>query len=611
MRTDLEMRIVRVEVTPDMRHALEPLILQALDSYAGQLAKETSSPKKRGSVQITVSQAIEVLAARQPQWREKLTPVISGVREQLRGSSPRESGIKLHVLLKEVHLLLRREGAGAFREAFARADTNERKSILWTSVFSRRAIGWLEEQDLLGSPDGLEVADSIVECLKLWVDDLAQTMTTMKACPEPSDFFLDVEGDVSATLTGARFDIKVRGRPDALLLRPSGPEVELIEYKFAEPDLVELRIAQVVLYMALLEKAKGVKCSRGSLVFFRGSRPIDENAPSSQSEFPSEVDDAFRGYIGNAPTVRRLKIGLALARRNQPAMMGDNYLFTGPGGLGKTELARRVARALGSIFVNLPAGGVRGIDDLVETVDQALSDEGKEATEAGRESGRPVYKYPPLVLFFDEVHELRRRADQFLNLLEPKERRAVARDKIGDFSAATILGATTDLAKLPGPFLTRFRRVDLEPYTAEDVAKMLMPVFADSGLQISEEVALLLAKIGRCNPRRSLEFAKEFRDQHNFAPRAVPLTENALTKLAKEEWRVDAYGLNSNDYLYLSALQTGPKGLGSLQQIIPVAVEEITKLIEPYLLQLGAIKLTPGGRALTVKGEQLLKGRDA
>lgn len=594
MIANSETQIVRVEVTPEMCRTIEPHLLDALYEHTASLPAQ-----KNRTHHLTVSQAVEILAARQPQWRDKLSPKL--VPEgQLASDNPQATGVKLHILLKEAHLYFRREGAKAFREAMHLPTLDERCAALWKSVFDQRIVPWFAEQGMLESPDALESADALVECLKAWIRDLTTLLEGHSQVPEPADFFLDVESDVSATFQQHGRNLVIRGRPDALLLKPEGPGVELLEYKFASPDLVELRLAQVVLYMALIRESKGVPCSRGCLLYLRASPP----PPPGGSAFPQEVDKAFHGYIGNGAAVRRLKIAASLARRQSPPMMGDNYLFTGPGGLGKTELARRVAHALGTTFVDLPSGSVKNVDDLVSTVDKALHDQDIHPEEIGKSSGRTVFKYPPLVIFLDEVHELRKKADQFLNLFEPKERRAVAKDKIADFKNATVLAATTDLAKLPAPFLTRFRRVDLEPYRPEEVAQMVEPVFTD-GPRLSPEVAVLLAHMGRCNPRRTIELAKEFRDQHAFDPNTVPLTKAALLHLAEDLWRVDELGLLPNDYSYLTALESGPKGLATLKQMLTVGDEEITNLIEPYLLQLGAISLGSSGRRLTALGTQI------
>ena len=65
-------------------------------------------------------------------------------------------------------------------------------------------------------------------------------------------------------------------------------------------------------------------------------------------------------------------------------------------------------------------------------------------------------------------------------------------------------------------------------------------------------------------------------------------------------------GLTPNDREYLEALQSGPKGIQAVSTFLTCGKEEIERVIEPYLAQLGAIRLTRKGREITEIGRAML-----
>ncbi|MCL4820349.1 MAG: AAA family ATPase [Vicinamibacteria bacterium] len=593
-----------LELGPELCERLRPAVFDAMFAAAAEAGRSS----------VSVSDLKDLLAQALPQFRE---PVLQAMAARPAiGPVPLHSvGVLLHDALHLASQHFRREGAADFRAAQHEADLAKRSERLWNGLFSRRLLPWLQASGRLDEPESIESLDVVVEAVRLWVADLAQRLAPGEEIA-PAAMLLDAEVDLRAALTWKGRTLLVRGRPDAVVVDRRSARPEVVEYKLGQQGQLELQVAQALVYLELLNELKGPGLTAARLQLFRleGETPPDAaeavtpsaGAAAPAHGFPSEVDGAFAGYIGNLAAVRRLKIECTLARRESPPSMPVNVMLCGPGGLGKTELARRVARALGVPLVDVPASGVKDVDGLLERVDATLAAAGQSAEPAGTDSGLPRVSYPPLVIFLDEIHLLRRKADLFLQMFEPKERRAVGSEVVGVFPHATFLGATTDKGLLPAPFLTRFRMVDLVAYSAPEVAQILEPLFAREGVKVDEAFLVQLAQMSRLNPREALERARETLTHHRFDPTGYPLDRKGLRRLAEESWQVDELGLREADRAYLKALRGGRRGIAALDQMLPVGRDEILTVIEPWLLQLELIRQTGAGRELTERGRRLI-----
>jgi len=430
----------------------------------------------------------------------------------------------------------------------------------------------------------------------------------------PSVFFLDTETTLSSELEYGGEKIYLRGKPDAVFFDQHKSQIHVWEYKFGQQGHVELQIAQVLLYMRLIEEIKGCKCTSGCLTFFKVAEDTTVDPQTAQffekrkpsDPFEPRVEKAFKGYIGNDHAVYQLKVMLTLRLRQDLPKTGVNFMFCGPGGTGKTELARRMAEALGTAFVNIPATAFKNLNELVQKIDAVVEQSGTTPEQVGTDSGMPLMRYPSVTVFIDEVHAMAKKADAYLNMLEPKERRAVCRDKICDFSQIVFLAATTDKGKLPRAFLTRFRIIDLRPYTLEEISEIVRLEFLRLGHDVTPEVCETLAKVGRFVPRVALEHAIQFLEFHRARPQTHRLSGDGIREVMRTSWNVDSQGLTPNDCEYLAALQSGPKGIQALSTFLSCGKEEIERVIEPYLAQLGAIRLTGRGREITEIGRAML-----
>jgi Holliday junction DNA helicase RuvB len=455
----------------------------------------------------------------------------------------------------------------------------------------------------------------VVESLKKWTRHVCSHLWGLPSNSfNPSAFFLDTETALSSELEYGGEKIHLRGKPDAIFFDQQKSQIHVWEYKFGQQGQVELQIAQVLLYMRLIEEAKGCQCTSGCLTFFKVAEDTTVDTQTAQffekrkpkDPFEPRVEKAFKGYIGNDHAVYQLKVQLTLRLRQDSPKAGVNFMFCGPGGTGKTELARRMAEALGTPFVNIPATAFKNLDELVQKIDAVVEQSGATPEQVAIDSGMPSMRYPAVTVFIDEVHAMAKKADAYLNMLEPKERRAVCTDKICDFSQIVFLAATTDKGKLPAPFLSRFRIIDLRPYTLDEMCEIVRLKFVGAGKNASLDVCVALARVGRFVPRVALERSGQFIEYNEFSPETYPISEEGIRAMMGTTWNVDHQGLTRNDREYLEALHSGPKGIQALSTFLSCGKEEIERVIEPYLVQLGAIRLTGKGRQITEIGRTML-----
>ncbi len=600
-------------IDPSMRQAIEAHILDALFKSFESLSPPKRS--KKGIPEITVTQAKDRLMDALPQYRAIIGKSLPAEFSNSRAKAV-DMGNHLHEWIEKASVFFRREGGEIIREGLRKSTQDDFFQHVWTGLFTRKLRSEVESSGLIGDEGGVEKCDLLIESLKQWTKHVCSHIWGSAVDDFiPSAYFLDNETPISQEISYKGSKILLRGKPDAIFLDPKSSDIHVWEYKFGRQGQIELQIAQVILYINLIEAAKGCTCAGGTLcVFGLTSGPVSEpqSAGSPHEEYPDEsfdpkIEKAFEGFIGNEQAVYRLKHSLAAKLKNKDAHEGVNYMFCGPGGLGKTELARRMADALETPLLNVPATAFRNVSELVQKIDTLAAEKDQLPEHVGGDSGMPLLKYPPLTVFIDEVHAMARRSDDYLNMLEPKERRAVCGSKVCDFKQITFLAATTDKGKLPKPFLSRFRIIDLSPYTLEEASQIVALTFDQLGQTVSTELCESLAKVGRLVPRIAIEKVKEFCEVNGNQPRVFPLNMEGVRNAMSRLWNVDSNGLTLNDREYLEAVQSGSKGLQAIATILPCGKEEIETVIEPYLLQLNAIRLTNRGREITEIGRGMIR----
>jgi Holliday junction resolvasome RuvABC ATP-dependent DNA helicase subunit len=337
-----------------------------------------------------------------------------------------------------------------------------------------------------------------------------------------------------------------------------------------------------------------------------GSGPQATPVSRIPVEIRQRVRDAFEGFIGNEPAVSRLSNDLLRALIDQPPHLAKNYLFTGLPSTGKTELARRMAKALALPFIKLDGRGVSSRNKLFELITGELTSHGLTASQVGQQVGLPVLEYPPLIVFIDEVHLVPRPLQEsLLTMLEAADRTVVLSDHVARVHRATFLFATTRASDVDAAFASRCDEIQLREYTEPEVAQILQ--WKVPHVDWPEAVYASVARLGRCVPRIAIQLAEALETAVMVSEEEKPLLDHLEDVRRARE--IDARGLARMDFEYLGILERSSSPVGEqniLNLMRTVDKDRILNEVEPFLVRLGFVKHSPRGRELTSDGREYL-----
>ena len=296
------------------------------------------------------------------------------------------------------------------------------------------------------------------------------------------------------------------------------------------------------------------------------------------------------GIVGQQELTLRLEshIKSAVLRGRTPG----HVLLDGGSGLGKTTFAQ-------AFHGELVARGVEC--RLHKVMPNALPDMRAlgvqlSALEAGD------------VLFLDEVHSIRKVVQEGLynamedgHLIVPSEDGA----QTVELPPFTLIAATTAPGKVLGPLKNRFKFAGhIEPYTPDDLALLLLTHADEAGIKLEFDAAEAIARASRYTPRKAIELlgsVQTYSDEVTGDPGAVLDVETVLQGM--EYAGVDEFGLDSRDRRVLRVLvddfRGGPVGLNPFSCTLGMDPSELSRDVEPYLLQAGLLALRGRGRCAT------------
>jgi Holliday junction DNA helicase RuvB len=303
---------------------------------------------------------------------------------------------------------------------------------------------------------------------------------------------------------------------------------------------------------------------------------------------PADLEE----FIGQEQVRDNLRVAISAAQgRGEPL---DHVLFSGPPGLGKTSLARILARELGGNLHSTTGPGLERPRDLVGLLTQLE---------------------PGDVFFIDEIHRIPATVEEYLYTAMEDFRVEVTLDQ-GPHARIlpltlkpfTMVGATTREGLLSAPFRARFGLFErLQPYPAEELCRIIARSARLMGLEVEDEAAELLGDRARGTPRIANRFLRRARDLAQVAGESRVTSAMAHEALAR--LGVDEHGLEEMDRRVLACLAVRPGqpvGVKTIAAAIGETEDTIEEVFEPHLLRCGFLQKTARGRVITTRGCEVI-----
>jgi len=368
-------------------------------------------------------------------------------------------------------------------------------------VHVQRQVGLLEAQEDIKSQVQEELGERqremyLREQLKaiqkeLGDDDSSKEITELRDKLAKLELPKEARAEVEREL--GRLERAGRESMEAQVIRTYLEWIAELPWNKRSDDQLDLRHAETVLE----EDHYGLKDVKDRVLEFLAVRQLRAAQMADEVEKTGEVP-AARLFATKEDATPSLAIGEKGDRpitdkveaKSRAMAKGPILLFIGPPGVGKTSIAKSIARSLGREYVRVALGGARDEADI----------RGHRRTYVGAMPGRIIQgmkqagtKNP--VFLLDEVDKLGTSyqgdpSSALLEVLDPAQNDTFTDHYLGipfDLSEVLFIATGNFVQNIPGPLLDRMEVVDFAGYTekekAEIAKKYLLPrQLEESGL---------------------------------------------------------------------------------------------------------------------------------
>ena len=266
-------------------------------------------------------------------------------------------------------------------------------------------------------------------------------------------------------------------------------------------------------------------------------------------------------------------------------------MFNGAKGLGKTEFAKQFAKTFNKPMIEVNCSTIRNGEQFFEQI------------------FIPAIMDKDITILFDEAHALPNDLVMAFLTIFNVEGAKTKRFDFGDnsfvfeFERQTFLFATTEVDKLFPPFMDRLTVLDFEPYSTEELGRIMSKKIDWVKFQnnVMSKVASTLRGNARSAIKRALEI-KAYCEVYNQSDFGID-DWNKLCKLIG----ILPHGITNTELQVMRILKE--RGACTLQMISAVTGMSRTAIqrdAEVYLLKEGFMKID-GKRVITNKGVKILQ----